>query len=96
MAEEEQNMLKQIMPSILASLCVALVMGFITFVGTLSRMNTMFEVTERRLTILETDAKAHEKASQQLQIALTKSQVLLERITDEMKALRSEMPQHKN
>lgn len=96
MAEEEQNMLKQILPSILASLCVAIVMGFITFVGTLSRMNTMFEVTERRLTILETDAKAHEKASQQLQISLTKSQVLLERITDEMKALRSEMPQHKN
>ena len=96
MAEEEQNMLKQIMPSILASLCVALVMGFITFVGTLSRMNTMFEVTERRLSMLESDAKAHEKASQQLQISLTKSQVLLERITDEMKALRSEMPQHKN
>ena len=95
MAEEEQNMLKQIMPSILASLCVALVMGFITFVGTLSRMNTMFEVTERRLSILESDAKAHEKASQQLQISLTKSQVLLERITDEMKALRIEMPQHK-
>ncbi len=95
MAEEEQNMLKQIMPSILASLCVAIVMGFITFVGTLSRMNTMFEVTERRLTILETDAKAHERASRELQISLTKSEVLLERLTEEMKALRNGMSSSK-
>ena len=96
MAEDEKNMLKQILPSILASLCVAIVMGFITFVGTLSRMNTMFEVTERRLTILETDAKSHERASQQLQISLTKSQVLLEHLTEEMKALRKELSIIKN
>lgn len=95
MAEEDRNILKQIMPSILASLCVAIIMGFITFVGTLSRMNTMFEVTERRLSMLESDAKTHERASQQLQISLTKSQVLLEHITEEMKALRNEIP-HKN
>ena len=92
MPEDTQNILKQILPSILASLCVAIVMGFITFVGTLSRMNTMFEVTERRLTMLETDAKAHEKASQELHISMTKSEVLLERLTEELRSLRKEIP----
>jgi len=90
--EASPNIMKQILPSILASLCVAIVMGFITFVGTLSRMNTMFEVTERRLNMLEADAKAHEKASQDLHISLTKSEVLLERLTEELRALRKEIP----
>lgn len=96
MPEDTQNMLKQILPSILASLCVAIVMGFITFVGTLSRMNTMFEVTERRLTMLEADAKAHEKASQELHISMTRSEVLLEKLTEELRSFRKEIPVIRN
>ncbi len=96
MSEDTQNMLKQILPSILASLCVAIVMGFITFVGTLSRMNTMFEVTERRLTILESDVKSHEKASQELHISMTRSEVLLEKLTEELRSFRKEIPVIRN
>lgn len=96
MPEDTQNMLKQILPSILASLCVAIVMGFITFVGTLSRMNTMFEVTERRLTMLESDVKAHEKASQELHISMTRSEVLLEKLTEELRSFRKEIPVIRN
>lgn len=96
MPEDTQNMLKQILPSILASLCVAIVMGFITFVGTLSRMNTMFEVTERRLNMLEADAKAHEKASQELHISMTRSEVLLEKLTEELRSFRKEIPVIRN
>lgn len=96
MPEDTQNMLKQILPSILASLCVAIVMGFITFVGTLSRMNTMFEVTERRLTILESDVKSHEKASQELHISMTRSEVLLEKLTEELRSFRKEIPVIRN
>lgn len=96
MPEDTQNMLKQILPSILASLCVAIVMGFITFVGTLSRMNTMFEVTERRLTILESDVKSHEKASQELHISMTRSEVLLEKLTEELRSFREEIPVIRN
>lgn len=91
MSSEERSIFRQILPSILASLCVALVMGFVTFVGTLSRMNTMFDVMERRVGILESDAKADQHARQELQVNLAKSQVALENLTEAVKSLRHDI-----
>lgn len=86
-----ESMLKSIVPSVLASCIVALIMGGTTFIGTLSRMNMMFDIMEKRITILENNAKDEAKAKKELEISIARTEVLLKQLMQELKEARSDI-----
>lgn len=94
--DEGQSMLKSILPSVLASCIVALIMGGTTFIGTLSRMNTMFDVMERRIGLLETDAKNEARTKRELEIGIARNEVLLKQLMQELKEVRADVKSFHN
>lgn len=85
------RMLKSVVPSVLASCIVALIMGGTTFIGTLSRMNMMFEIMEKRISMLEANVKDEVKNKKELEIVIARTDVLLKQLTQEVKDTRLEL-----
>lgn len=90
------GMLKSVVPSVLASCIVALIMGGTTFIGTLSRMNMMFDVMERRISLLEADSKNEAKTKKDLEIGIARTEVLLKQLMQELKEVRADVKSFHN
>ena len=82
---EEKSFFRQILPSVTASLVIALVTGFVTFVGTFSKIDTNNNVLERRVRSLEDDSKENAKTLHDLQLAIARIQVVVDSLQDEVK-----------
>ena len=82
---EEKSFFRQILPSVTASLVIALVTGFVTFVGTFSKIDTNNNVLERRVRSLEDDSKENAKTMHDLQLAIARIQVVVDALQDEVK-----------
>lgn len=82
---EEKGIFKQVLPSVVASLIIAMVMGFITFVGTFSKIDTNNNVLERRVRTLEDDSKENTKTLHDLQLVITRIQVIIDALQEEIK-----------
>lgn len=95
MTEEHQSMFKSILPSVLASCIVALIMGGTTFIGTLSRMNTMFEVIERRIGILEAETREDGKVKKEMEIKFARAEVLLKHLVQRVDEFRADLKENK-
>ena len=82
---EEKSFFRQILPSVTASLVIAMVTGFVTFVGTFSKIDTNNNVLERRVRSLEDDSKENAKTMHDLQLAIARIQVVVDALQDEVK-----------
>lgn len=88
---EEHNVFKSVLPSVLASCIVALIMGGTTFIGTLSRMNTMFEVVERRIGLLEAGTRESEKVRREMEVKFAQTELLLKQLVQYVNEVRADM-----
>lgn len=82
---EEKGFFRQVLPSVIASLIIAMIMGFITFVGTFSRIDTNNNLIERRVRNLEDESKDRAKTLHDLQLTIARLQVVLESAIEELK-----------
>ncbi len=82
---EEKGFFRQVLPSVVASLIIAMVIGFITFVGTFSKIDTNNDVLDRRVRSLEEDSKENTKTLHDLQLIITRIQVIIDSLQEEIK-----------
>lgn len=82
---EEKSFIRQILPSVTASLAIAMITGFVTFVGTFSKIDANNNVLERRVRTLENDTKDTTKTVHDLQLTITRIQVIVDALQEDVK-----------